>query len=64
MLTHSELCKLLEEHYTSEELVDMLDIPPRGIVRGWTSYIEDNFEMLLQRVQEDTGYGLEEGDMI
>jgi hypothetical protein len=57
MLTGTEVRALLAEHYTSEELVDILELEPKDIVQAFDENIEELHDEICQRIREDTGYG-------
>ena len=61
-MTRKELTQILKDHYTSEELIDALELEPHDIVDAFEESIEILFDELVQRVRDELGYG-EEGKL-
>ena len=62
MLTLPELTKVIYEHYTVEELVDILEISSAQLCDAFEELIIEEQDELLRRVREDLGYGGEEDE--
>ena len=60
MLTLPELSGILADHYTVEELCDMLGISARQLIEMTEEIIELRQYELLRRVQEDLGYACDD----
>ena len=55
MLTLDELMGVLSEHYTSEEIIDILKVSPETLVDGLEDYIEEHYNEVHKTLEED-GY--------
>ena len=60
MFTLNELIHILKENYTSEELVDFLEITPEMLTTEFAGIIEEKSEELEEMVKEDLGYDSEQ----
>ena len=60
MLTELELYSVLGKYYTSEELVDMLNITPEELLFAFCDKIDDCFDELVEHIGEEVGYYEEE----
>jgi hypothetical protein len=56
-LTLNEMKQLLKDYFTSEELCELLELEPEDIVEIFQEEINDKYEEILNRIQEETGYG-------
>lgn len=56
MFTYNEVSEILSNHYTPEELVDILEVDSDTLVKNARDTIEDRLEELSEMIAEDLGY--------
>jgi hypothetical protein len=59
-MTLTEIIQILMNNYTSEELVELLDLSPENICLAFEDEIMDQLDDICERIKEDLGYDDEE----
>ena len=58
-MTMNEVSKILAEHFTPEEILDVLRIDSPELVECLQDVIEEEYDRVVSRIKEDIGYVLD-----
>jgi predicted Zn-dependent protease with MMP-like domain len=56
MATLTELCEILMNNFTPEEIVEQLGLTSQDLVGAFRDEIEDNYDALMETIRDDLGY--------